>query len=94
MTHPATQAALDILQQLHKEDPISAERLMSFRVRTTLGVVQHPHIVTDVDDTNSDTVGSLGIINGILDRMGAEKVAMIINDESSAVEGFKVYAPS
>jgi len=81
-----TAAAIEILTDLLKQDPEATTALLRNRVQATPAVAEHPHLVVD----NLGRIGALGLINGILSRLGAPKVAMAIND-AKAITGFQPY---
>lgn len=83
--------AIDVLNELLKADPRAVTELMSYRVAVSKGVVDHPDVVVQTDRTDPEDAGGklgvLGLINGILERIGGTRAAMQI-DEAGRIVGF------
>lgn len=80
-----TSAAIEILEDLLRNDPEAVSALLRRRVRVSDATADHPHLVVN----ERSEIGGLGLINGILSRLQAPKVAMTIDE--NVVTGFSVY---
>jgi hypothetical protein len=85
-------AAIEVLNELLKANPRAVNDLLAHRVEVGKSVIDHPDVVVAVADSGKYTgrLGLLGVINGILSRTGALRVAMQI-DEAGCVVGFCRY---
>lgn len=80
-----TEAAIQILNESLKLDYWATEQLINNRVNVVTALADHPDIVT----TAEGEVGFLGILNGILSRMGQPKVCVVLG--GSKILGFLEY---
>lgn len=85
-----TGVAIEILNDVHKHDKRAMQELLDRRVDVRAGLGLHEHIVVGVRPFGemgpaSDTIGMLGILNGILSRSGAPKVAMQIDENGKLI---------
>lgn len=82
------QAVLNCLNAAVASDPVAIENVLEHRVHCNRDLVAHPSIVV----ANDETVGALGLINGVLVAAGLPKVAASFN-EVWRLEGFVAYKP-
>lgn len=85
-------AAIEVLNEMLKANPRAVNDLMAHRVEVGKTVIEHPDVVVAVAESDKYTgrLGVLGLLNGILKRAGARKVAMRV-DEAGCIVGFCRY---
>lgn len=70
-----TQTALDYLNSINAADPRALNCLLCNRVPANQALLDHPHVVVNAVRPGVETVGLLGIINGLLTSFGLDRVA-------------------
>lgn len=92
--HKLTESTIKVLNEFHRLDPIGCQALIDNRVFTTEGVLNHPAIqVSCKEDGSEPKVGILGILNGVLETAGADRVAVVLDDKTNEIKEFIKYNP-
>lgn len=76
--------AAQLVRELITADPAGATALLLSRVRVNEIVADHPDIVVMADDSEAGAyrLGPLGIINGLLSRLGLRKLYVQYDDDA------------
>lgn len=74
-------------------DPYALQRLFRHRVECNVEMADHPHIVTG-SSSQTTTLSTLGLINGIVSSLTEHRVALMISGDSDALIGFTKYIPT
>lgn len=94
------QAAVDALNDAFKRDPVAVENLIRHRVDCNQQLADHPTVQVRAypgisEAVDSYSVSALGLLNGILEPLTGQRVAIMVEDEtpeaSGKMLGFTVY---
>lgn len=83
------QAFIDVLNEAHDLDPKAIESLCNTSVLCKDDLGDHPDFVCG-SNSGFSTIGTLGLLNGICQRLTGKKVVKIINEDCT-FNGFDVY---
>ncbi len=78
---------LEVLNSAYKCDSNAIHALMFNRVPCNKDLANHPFVVVDDSKTLDDKVfmvGALGLINGIVEKLTGDRVAMVWDDSSGS----------
>ena len=69
---------LDCLNSAFKADPNAIHCLISHRIPCNTELAEHPDVVVGINALAGagDTVGTIGLLNGVLSALGVEKIAV------------------
>lgn len=70
---------VDVLNQAAASDPVATGNLIAQRVKCNTKLADHPTIQVSPEQT----VGLLGIINGIIGSCGMKPIAAIVNTDGT-----------
>lgn len=88
----ALQPILDLLNEASVADIRAMEQLLNCRVPCNKTLANHPTIQVGGDDNDSPVVGSIGLINGITERLTGKRVAAVYDDQWNLLR-FEEYKP-
>jgi len=81
-----TQVAVKFLNEAFEADPYTIKLIVNNRYAANRALQVHPTIQV----TNKGAVGFLGILNGLMETLGNDRVAAIYN-EAGELDGFTSY---
>lgn len=88
-----TRDAIDLLNEMHRIDPVTTAALLAYRIPCNDAVAQHPTIQVG-GSADRPVVGFLGVLNGILESGGEARVCSCHDDATDDLTGFGIYQPS
>lgn len=80
------QEIINRLNQITLDDPKAMNALFSYRVPCNQKLVDHPTVVC-----LDNTVGILGILNGLLSDILNTRIAAVVEDENDKIIKFQEY---
>ena len=83
---------VDYLNSIYKADPAAVHALVCNRVPCNRNITEHPHAVVEsikVLPGDTDAIGILGVINGLLTSNGLPRVATEWSNDNKFV-GFRI----
>jgi hypothetical protein len=84
----SAEAAVRILNELLKLDPIATQKIVETRVPCNEGVVNHPTIICAEDGSGVPVVGLIGILNGIVKLEDPEGKVVVTHKENGVLVKF------
>ena len=100
--HPLLQKVLDLLNGAFKADPAAIHALVCNHVPCNSGIADHPTIQVSVNKVTDGTeyfhVGTLGIVNGIIDELTGRRICVMFSEPDPTTKrctmlGFKEFKP-
>ena len=95
------QAAVDALNDAFRRDPVAVENLIRHRVGCNHQLAEHPTVQVRENAGIGGSVGAiysvsaLGLLNGVLEPLTGQRVAIVVEDETPEAPGkmlgFTVY---
>lgn len=88
-----TKACAEVLNDLLKVDPKAAKALFDFSTPCNEELVEHPHVIVreiPTEDGTTYELSALGIINAILNKLGQQRLAAVLEGEDDLLM-FKLY---
>ncbi len=81
-----TDKIVEMLQEAFDNDPDAIQSIMEYRVPANQKTCDHPTIAVNSDHQ----VGALGLINGILETIEEDRIAIVFDDNNKFI-GFTNY---
>ena len=85
-----SQNAVDALNQAFSRDPEAISNLLAQRVTCNEGLADDPHVQV-AESKGQFTLSAIGLINGVMVSIGAQKIAARFDDKTEKLIGFCLY---
>lgn len=85
---------VEVLNEAFKADPSAiSNMILGNRVECNKALADHPLVTVRLEEDGKFTLGALGLINAVVEKVTGQRVAAGLDDQTGEFVGFTVWSP-